>query len=254
MKPLVALSAQTETDPKSYAIRRRYADYLSQAGALVAIIPPSEDESDLRISLDRFDGLFVPGGPDIDPSLYGAAAPEGAAADAYHRFRDDSEIALIRSAYEDRMPLFCVCRGLQVMNVAFGGTLYQDIRSHGGEAHWLEDEHEDPILPAHEVKLVEDAPLAELFPTDTIAVNSMHHQAIDRVGRGLRAAALGPAFHLPNDDEAPVVEALYHPQRPFFLGVQWHPEYGLDDGPSMTLARAFVAACTTYRNTRKARR
>lgn len=254
MKPLVALSAQTETDPLSYAMRRRYVDYLAKAGALCAIVPPSADEDDLTATLDRCDGLFVAGGPDVHPELYGEKVPADTVEGTYHRLRDESEIALIRHAYEKGMPLLCICRGLQLMNVAFGGTLHEDIRSHGGEAHWLEDEHEDPTFPAHEVTLCSNAPLAALLSRDAVAVNSMHHQAVHRVGDGLETAAYGPAFHAPGEGETAVVEALYRPDRPFFLGVQWHPEYGLDDEPSMTLGRAFTAACETYRDARKARR
>lgn len=254
MKPLVALSAQTETDPLSYAMRRRYVDYLAKAGALCAIVPPSTDASDLAATLDRCDGLFVAGGPDVHPELYGGEAPADAAEDAYHRLRDESELTLIRHAYEEGMPLLSVCRGLQLMNVAFGGTLHEDIRAHGGEVHWIEDEREDPVFPAHEVTLRDGAPLALLLAADSVAVNSMHHQAVHRVGEGLEAAAYGPAFHAPGTGETAVVEALYHPDRPFFLGVQWHPEYGLDDGPSMELGRAFVAACMTYRDARRERR
>lgn len=254
MKPLVALSAQTETDPLSYAIRRRYVDYLAKAGALTAMLPPSTDESDLAAALERFDGLFVPGGPDIHPELYGAKVPPDVEEDIYHRLRDESEIVLIRAAHDAGMPLLCVCRGFQAMNVAFGGTLHQDIRAHGGEIHWLEDDREDPVHPAHDVELREGSPLAALFSAGTVAVNSMHHQAVDRIGDGLETAAHGPAFRLPRAEETPAIEALYHPEHPFFLGVQWHPEYGLDDEPSMTLARAFVAACETYRDSRKARR
>ncbi len=254
MKPLVALSAQTETDPLSYAIRRRYIDYLAKAGALTVVVPPSTDISDLDATLDRCDGLFVAGGPDIDPLLYGTERPVDAAAEGYHPLRDHSELAMIRHAFEERMPLFCVCRGFQAMNVAFGGTLHQDIRDRGGEAHWLEDDHEDPIHPAHEVKLQAGSPLARLLGADSVAVNSMHHQAIDQVGTGLSPAAFGPAFCRLDGEEVAAIEALYHLQRPFFLGVQWHPEYGLDDEPSMALARAFVDACAAYRNDPKARR
>lgn len=251
MKPLVALSAQTEIDPRSYAIRIRYVDYLAHAGALCAIVPPNENTGDLEAALDRCDGLFVGGGPDVWPELYGAPPP--ADATPYHRLRDESEIALIRHAAEEGMPVFAVCRGMQLMNVALGGTLHDDIRARD-DVHWHADANEDPIFAAHDVELAEDGMLANMLGPGPIAVNSMHHQAIAEVGDGLIPDALGPSVFLAGHGRMPVIEALRHPDRAFFLGVQWHPEYCLTDVPSLRIAEAFVDACLNYHRAREARR
>ena len=249
MKPLVAMSAQTETDPQSYAIRIRYVDYLVHAGAMAVVIPPNRETEDLAATLDRCDGLFVGGGPDIWPELYGA--PKPADATPYHRFRDESELALIRHAFEVNMPVFAVCRGMQVMNVALGGTLYEDIHVYDRGIHWLADDNEDPIFPAHDVEVTHDGPLENVLGAATIPVNSMHHQAISRMATGLKASAFGPSVNMPDEDETAIIEAVYHPERDFFVGVQWHPEYCPTDEPSIRLAQSFVRACENYHMTRK---
>lgn len=248
MKPLVALPAQTETDPRSYAMRIRYIDYLSRAGAMTVIVPPTACAADLAATLDRCDGLCLVGGPDIWPELYGAQAPEDTT--PYHRLRDESEIALARHAFEIGMPVLGICRGMQAINVALGGTLHEDVRAHDDGAHWLADRNEDPIFPAHEAVFAEGSFLERMLGVHSVPVNSMHHQAIARCGEGLVPDAFGPGANLPDHGETPIIEAIHHPARRFFMGVQWHPEYCPDDAPSIRLAEAFVGACEEYRRER----
>lgn len=196
-------------------------------------IPTGLEEDLLRELYERLDAVLLPGGPDVDPSYYGA-----------HRHpmtkiiddaRDSLELTLARWTYADDRPLFGICRGHQVMNVAFGGTLIQDIPSQ------VETElpHETPNgLPRgtirHSVALAEDSRLASILGTTEVSVNSLHHQSVERPAPNVKITGYSPDG---------VVESLEVPEKQFVLSVQWHPEdlYGDDDGMKR-LFESFVEA------------
>jgi putative glutamine amidotransferase len=179
-------------------------------------------------------GLLLPGGGDIDPVLYGETPHStfGAA----EAGRDAYEIALARQAVEADLPLFAICRGIQVLNVAQGGTLIQDIPDQvaGAVAHVLRD---PPFAMAHDVwftagTLLERL-LRERLEDETCQVNSRHHQAVKALGRGLIVSATAPDG---------VVEGVEDPSRRFCIGVQWHPENFYRTGEFRALFEALVAA------------
>ena len=158
------------------------------------------------------DGLLLPGGGDVLPSLYGEAAhPSFSAAEAG---RDDYELELARRALEANLPLLAICRGAQVLNVACGGSLVQHIPDQVGTLvnHEL---REPPHAIAHDVWVTSGSLLRERLEGDTCAVNSRHHQAPSALGKGLVASATAPDG---------VIEAIEDPSKRFCLGVQWHPE------------------------------
>ncbi len=226
-RPLVALELQYGETPGSFAIDAHYDELLRRAGADVAFLAPSFDLDALSHALARFDGVVIPGGNDIDPALYGEAPLPGA--DEPVPLRDRFEPALVVAAEGIGLPLLGICRGAQILNVAHGGTLVQSLP----EAPIDHRQPEPYGRPSHEVLVSPDSPLSPLAREGRLAVNSIHHQGIGRLGRGLAVAATAPDG---------VVEAVWEPNARFELGVQWHPEL-LMDGPSIALARAFVDAC-----------
>ena len=183
------------------------------------------------------DGLLLPGGGDVNPSIYGEAAhPSFTAAE---QGRDAYEIELVRRALEADLPTFAICRGVQVLNVARGGTLIQDIPSEMPVTvqHRLAAPPHESFALAHEIWIETGSLLARLareqVSGDSCQVNSRHHQAAKTLGEGLQATATAPDG---------VVEALEDPARRFCLGVQWHPENFYRTGEFSSLFEAFVLA------------
>lgn len=179
------------------------------------------------------DALVLTGGGDIAPPLYGAAAhPTFSPAEPG---RDEAEIALVRAALAADLPLLAICRGAQVLNVATGGTLIQDIPSEIGMA--LAHRKEPATALAHDVQIRADSTLARLLGDSihagTLAVNSRHHQAPARLGAGLVVTATAPDG---------VIEAIEGPRQRFCIGVQWHPENFCATGEFQSLFDGLVAA------------
>ena len=235
MRPLIGITtAESEIQGRPY--HRSYARNawaIRDAGGLPVYIPTGLDEVSLRELYERLDAVLLPGGPDVDPSYYGEARhPETKIIDDA---RDTLELTLARWTYQDDRPLFGICRGHQVINVAFGGTLVQDIPS-----EVVTDlPHETPdTLPRstirHEVTLDPDSRIASILGRTHVAVNSLHHQSVERPAPGVTITGYSPDG---------IVEALEAPDKRFILSVQWHPEdlYGGDEA-MRRLFESFVEA------------
>jgi putative glutamine amidotransferase len=213
---------------------RRYADAVARAGGLPVLLPPVPGVGDV---LDRLDGLILSGGGDVDPARYGAV--RNSATDPANAARDEAETALCEGALARGLPLLAICRGLQVLNVALGGTLHQHLPDViGSDAH-------SPVASgygSHEVSVAPGSRLASVLgctvPGRTeLAVPTHHHQAADKLGSGLIATAW-------TDDGIIEAVELEHDAgnetSPFLLAVQWHPEAGDD----LSLFRGLIAAAT----------
>lgn len=201
-----------------------YAEALRQAG-----IEPVLISSGQPARLDGLDGLLLTGGTDLNPACYGAAPHP--ADEAPDDRRDELETALLRQALEARLPVLAICRGLQLFNVAHGGTLIQHLDN--AAVHVVRGD--DPAIPAHEIAVTADSRLAAILGEGVHAVNSRHHQAVERVGAGLAIAA--------RSTPDGVVEALERTDLPFAVAVQWHPEDQARSDPSQKkLFAAFRAA------------
>jgi|SRR5215207_3719499 putative glutamine amidotransferase len=201
-------------DQQAYLLPRSYIVAVQRAGGLALMLPPDEAlERDPDEVLDLIDGLILAGGADIDPASYGGAPhPEtrGTVPE-----RDGFEIALARRALERDMPLLGVCRGMQLMNVAMGGTLLQHLPdSHGHHEHRRNPGTFDGA--DHDVRLADGSLAARAAGEAVHATKSHHHQGIDRLGEGLEVTGWSAIDELP--------EAVELPERRFALGVQWHPE------------------------------
>lgn len=242
MHPLIGITGRPKyiesvgRSLRAYAVFHTYTDGVLAAGAApVMLIPTDLDHMDEI--LDRLDGVLIPGGGDIDPARYDAD-PHATVADVDTE-RDAYELALVRKARERKMPTFAICRGLQVVNVAFGGTLVQDLPSQlGRDGH---DVIETAYEPETTVTVEPDCLIADIIGPGRHGVNSLHHQAVDTLGSDLRVVARA-------EDET--IEAIAHadPEWPL-LAVQWHPEFLRirDHAPSNELFLAFIQAAEKYR-------
>ncbi|HHW87079.1 MAG TPA: gamma-glutamyl-gamma-aminobutyrate hydrolase family protein, partial [Chloroflexi bacterium] len=237
-RPLIGVTMGREKSQRFFGLNlfimnQTYVRTLEQLGALPVMIPLHMTEATLRGIFERLDGLFLPGGEDIDPANYGAERHE--LLGATDKERDRTELLLTRWAVEMGMPVLGVCRGVQMINVACGGTLYQDILSERPDLakHDYFPPSFERFRISHGVDIEADSLLAHAMG-QIHEVNSMHHQGIDRIGYGLRVVARA-------DDGLP--EALEAPALPYVVGVQWHPEeLAKTDQMSANLFYDFVRA------------
>lgn len=235
--PLVAVTSSTEVvrDLPRVRVNKVYTDALARAGLIPVAVPPL-DPADAHALLQRVDGIVFTGGEDVEARLYGQESHP--TAEPPNPQRDRWEIALILAARERRIPTLAICRGIQVANVALGGSLIQDIPSQrpGALAHAREDARERRV---HEVVIDNGTRLAGAIGAGRMTANSLHHQAIDRLGDGLRVSARAPDG---------IVEGIeWAADDWWMLGVQWHPEE-LDRTPEAwdrTLFGAFAHAVSS---------
>ena len=206
-----------------FALARTYVRALAGSGGGPVILPPYLEESTLRGIFEGLDGLILSGGGDIHPSRFGMA--DGGLLWRLDERRDQSELALARWALEGDLPLLAICRGVQVLNVAQGGTLVQDIPTEVPHAlsHSCIAGRPLPDI-AHAVQVEPGTRLASLVGEGRVEVNSAHHQAVASVGEGLIVAARAPDG---------VIEGLEAPAHLFCIGVQWHPEVMVETAPPM---------------------
>jgi len=221
-------------------LNRAYVEAVRRAGGAPVLLPVSSDPDALRPPYALLAGLLLAGGGDVLPQHYGQTAQ--CRLMAVDEERDEAELLLARWALEDDLPTLAICRGIQVLNVALGGTLIQDIPSQvaGALVH-----HPGPAAPRerpqHTVSVPAGSKLAAALgrPAAQVAVNSFHHQALLAVAPSLRAVA-----HAPDG----IIEGLERPDRSFVIGVQWHPEeMAAGDATQAALFAAFVAACAKRR-------
>jgi putative glutamine amidotransferase len=248
-RPVIGIPTQTlqaiegipPSLPASWVMNQRYFLAVTAAGGVPWMIPLlHEDTATLREIYDRLDAIVLPGGVDLDPSTYGEAAhPRCGRVDPA---RDQVELQLARWAIEDRKPLLGLCRGIQVINVALGGTLWQDIETQIPQAlkHdcWPSAGFGRDHL-AHPVELAANSRLRELLQRESLQVNSMHHQAIRRLSPRLVATAMAP------DGVVEGIEVSGGDQ--FLMGVQWHPVvFDPTDVSTRRLFREVITAANGY--------
>jgi gamma-glutamyl-gamma-aminobutyrate hydrolase PuuD len=227
--PLIGITACSKPED--------YRQSILHVGGLVRVLDPSMTVAD---ALAGVDGLLLSGGEDVAPALYGEEPHPKLG--AVNPARDAFELALIAEARRRDMPILAICRGVQVLNIAFGGSLVQDIPSEvaGALEHAFTVPTHQPFDLAHEVWLEQDSLLGRLMrerlsDADACDVNSRHHQAVKRLAEGLRVSATAPDG---------VIEAIEDPASRFCLGVQWHPENFFRTGEFRPLFEGFVEAAT----------
>lgn len=242
-RPVIGLVTQTlppqsPEKPPLWVIGPRYVEVLRAAGGVPWVIPLlSHDPDTLHEIFSRLDGVLLTGGADVDPARYGE--PKLPVCGYIDPDRDAVELALLHHAEQHRLPVLAVCRGIQILNVAGGGTLYQDIPTQVPAAlkhdHFTNPQQPSRKLLSHEVTMKPGTRLHGLLGAAVVSVNSMHHQAIKELAPGLTATAYAPDG---------VIEAVESAGDRFVLAVQWHPEELTDGQPGMRrLFEALVAAC-----------
>ncbi len=243
MKPLIGVTPSPSVDSAPhgtffrYALARTYVDAVHAGGGIPVILPASE--RDVSSVLGRLDGLVLSGGGDIDPARFGDSTvhPKTYGIDDD---RDRYEITAWRHAVQTDLPALCICRGIQVMNVAQGGTLIQHLPDPAptGVAHRQHELGKGRDDVGHSVIFADgDHPLRRILNRDRLEVNSFHHQAVLAPGSDLEVIATAPDG---------VIEGLWHPGMHFGLGVQWHPEMLAAAHPAhAALFTALVAAAAS---------
>jgi putative glutamine amidotransferase len=233
--PLIGVSTSITVGeyPERAYVNSAYLRAVEQAGGVPVLLAPQLSAAARETLWARLDGLVLTGGGDLEPSRFGQ--PAHAATTLVSAARDDLELELVDRALRDDMPMFAICRGLQVLNVALGGSLHQHIPDAfaPGVEHAQQARRD---VATHDVKvLAEDTRIGGIVGASELRVNSFHHQAIDRLGRDLREVAWAPDR---------VIEAVEHTdRRRFVLGVQWHPEDLVGhDAAARALFAAIVAA------------
>ncbi|MDX6570334.1 MAG: putative glutamine amidotransferase [Gaiellales bacterium] len=234
-RPRIGITLEFD-DPQVAQVEQRVRRAIEGAGGLAVIVPPSDDPASWQAAYERLDGIALMGGGDVDPAHYGAEphpltvpAPSGA---------DVTDLGLARAALADGRPILGVCRGSQVLAVAGGGSLIQDVPSLVG--HEVPHSHEwravsqAPDEHRHRVRVERGTRVAALL-ADADAVNSYHHQAVERPGAEMRAVA-----HAQDG----VIEAIEGTNGAFVLGLQWHEEFHIGDPRLTAVFAALVAAAS----------
>jgi putative glutamine amidotransferase len=241
--PLIGITTDRSFNKHAHAqleIPEDYTRAISQAGALPLLIPLGLTAEQLAELVQTLDGILFSGGGDIDPLSYGSwPHPLVTSVDAD---RDRLEVCLFNLARQAGLPILGICRGLQLFDVAMGGSLYEDLADQRPDTlpHDLSPAQPRDYL-AHPVELASGSRLVEILSEGPLQVNSLHHQGINRLADGLRATALAPDG---------LVEGIEIPDYPFGLAVQWHPECLLEHACMRRLFSAFCTAARSYRDER----
>ena len=232
-KPVIALTPYYNTERDEPYMRPAYLKALRAVGAIPVILPLDLTAEDMEQLIDSFDGILFTGGPDIHPFFFGEDTQ--AQCGNVCLKRDNMEFALLEIAMGHQKPILGICRGAQMLNIALGGDIYQDIPSQFPQdfpvAHVQPFKYE---IPSHKVEVMPGTLLAAITQAPSINVNSMHHQAVRNVAPGLIASGFAAGE---------LIECIENPAYPFLIGVQWHPEYLWDQDPAMErLFQMFVDA------------
>ncbi len=231
-QPLIGITtrqAQTPEGLQAFSLLRAYVEAVLEAGGMPLLIPAALPASQAAPILDRVDALILSGGGDIHPQFFpGMPHP---LVDGLDIERDALELTLARRAVEKGKPLLGICRGCQVLNVALGGTLYTHLpdQLENSLEHSLPGTQRRTL--AHTVRIRRDSRLGKILGEQVLQVNSLHHQGVAKLGEGLQASAWA---------EDGLIEGIELEDRPFVIGVQWHPEWLTDQEPMRRLFRQLV--------------
>lgn len=259
-RPVIGIVPTYVPEEEVLRMKDRYAAAVVEAGGAPLIIPFTSDVSVYEALFPRIDGFLLSGGHDISPVRYGGDVTYGKLSELTPE-REEVEYLILSYAYQRNLPLLGICRGMQMLNVFCGGSLYLDlgeqfdgVAEHDDEPvagtvttpaghpvnHWQAGDYD---VPTHTVSIVRDSKLGSILKRGHASVNSMHHQGVRTVPEGLDATAYGPDG---------LVEAIEVRDRGFMLGVQWHPEYFAGTGPMGPLFEALVneAGLVRYREGR----
>ncbi len=209
-----------------------YISFLEKAGAIPVVIPLCSDFENVKRIIDGLDGVLISGGHDIGPENYGVFPKDYCG--TVIPMRDKQDIAIAKYAVSERhIPVLGICRGIQIINVAFGGSLYQDLEKEGGFEHHFGDKY-PRNYGWHQVCLEDNSIVSDIFGRKEVTVNSFHHQAVFKPGRDIKITAS-------SSDGVP--EVIESEKEKFVVGIQWHPEMMYDSEEQLKISKAFVKAC-----------
>lgn len=236
MRPVIGIMTHPAKSERNGGLIEFVGDHylksIEKAGGIPLVFPIFDDEEALERYVDMCDGFIVPGGIDVNPLSYGENPHPLLQKNSL--VYDDYEIHLIREIFNTSKPVLGICRGIQIINVAMGGTLYQDVSLAGNDIikHY---QQEESFYPSHRVAIEEDSILHNLFG-DELYTNSFHHQSLKDVAVGLKVTARA---------EDGIIEAVEGTDGPFLLAVQWHPECFVerDDNVMLRIFETLVEAC-----------
>jgi putative glutamine amidotransferase len=213
-RPLIGITPGYDYDAGRLYINNGYVRGVMEAGGLPMIMPVTEDMAILRDIIHLFDGFLISGGPDMDAGYYSEEnMPFNGEISPY---RDLIETEIIKRAAERNKPVFGICRGIQVINVALGGSLYQDIEAEANGKEVLKHSQKAPKwYPTHDIFIERNSKVWQSFGKDCVRVNSFHHQAVKNLAAGLQVTSRSADG---------IIESIEHGEHIFLVGVQWHPE------------------------------
>lgn len=233
--PLIGVSTE-HTTPRKAGAYTTYSNAIIKAGGIPVFIPITDNMAELKLVISRLDGLLMTGGGDVNPLYYNEKPGDKLV--EVDSIRDRYDIALIRLACNKHVPILGICRGCQLINVALGGTLYQDLPSeHPSDV--IHSQKEANYVPTHDIQLVKGSLLYQLIKEDSFKVNSFHHQAVKQTAPGFIVTAFAPDS---------VVEAIESKAKNV-IAVQFHPECLIlnDHNKMMSLFDNFIARAKRYR-------
>ena len=233
LKPLIGVMPLWDDDKESVWMLPGYLEGIRQAGGIPVILPFTSENDELEQLAKMCDGFLFTGGHDVSPELYSEKPVDDSVICC--KDRDEMESWYLKYAISSDKPLLGIWRGIQFINAALGGTLYQDLPTqHSSEI----DHHQKPPydIPVHTVSIVKDSPLGKLLDTEQLSVNSYHHQAVKDLSPRLKAMAISTDG---------LIEAVFMPEHRFLWAVQWHPEFSyLTDINSRKIFKAFIDSLT----------
>lgn len=239
-RPMIGISGSHNIEEHQVFVRENYIDALLKAGAMPVLLPELQSEAEVRELISELDGLLLAGGGDVHPPIYGEEKLE-VCGDPDHA-RDTFELLAVRCALEINMPIFGICRGIQVLNTALGGTLYQDIPSQRGIPREFHSQEKPYSAPIHSISLAKNG-LFESIVGNSMMVNSMHHQSIKELAPSLEAEGW-------SDDG--IIEAVRMRGRDDVFAVQFHPEYlAQESKQAMRLFEHFAFKAKAFRNSHR---
>ena len=232
MKPIIGIMPLWDDEKESFWMLPGYMDGVKAAGGLPIMLPMTDDADEIEQLSEMCDGFLFTGGQDVSPSIYGEEPLDGLVGTC--RARDNMELKVLETAIAKDIPVLGICRGIQFINAALGGSLYQDLPSQyeSQTEHHMEAPYDREV---HKVDIIKDSPLQELLKKDVLGVNSYHHQAVRNLAPDLIEMARS---------EDGLTEAVYRPQSCYLWAFQWHPElsYRVDEN-SMKIFDSFITAC-----------
>ena len=233
-RPLIGITSSLNDEETRISVNRNFHDVLLAAGAMPVLLPITGEPDALEAMIELCDGFVFSGGDDVDPRRYGEQPRP--VCGSITPDRDDCELPLVSMLHQRHdKPVLAICRGIQAMNVSLGGMLYQDLANDFGKPVLAHRQKMQGKYSSHSIALSENTLLHRIIQTETIDVNSFHHQAVAKVAPGMIATAFAPDG---------IIESIESTTHPFFLGVQWHPEImWRKDEKALKLFQALVKAC-----------